>query len=220
MRILDTQAARFDAPDPPRRRAEQEDVPRHALDREILVDGADGRPLGFGNNEIVRVVRNGAAGRDRGQTGAAPPPHDTVHPVTVQIRPRAAALGRDAVRQHRQHGVELRARQLAVRERTADQLEQIVLRPRLVGRGGHELLGEHVARPRGDLAGVECSSTNRPDERRAFDELVPGRREEPSLRQTGAVDLVARAADALQRHGDRPRRTDLTHEIDRADVDA
>ena len=42
----------------------------------------------------------------------------------------------------------------------------------------------------------------------------------PALGLRRVLDLVARAADALQRDRDRSRRSDLADEIDRADVDA
>ena len=36
----------------------------------------------------------------------------------------------------------------------------------------------------------------------------------------GCVDLVARPTDPLQSHSNRPGRSDLTHQVHRADVDA
>jgi hypothetical protein len=55
---------------------------------------------------------------------------------------------------------------------------------------------------------------------RTLDELVTRGREDSAFRFRGVLDLMARAADALQRHCDRSRRTDLADEIDSADIDA
>ena len=59
---------------------------------------------------------------------------------------------------------------------------------------------------------------DREHERRALDEVVARRREQPPLRHGAAP--VAGAADALHGHRNRSRRSNLTDEIDRADVDA
>ena len=64
----------FDAPDPPRRRAEQEDVAGHALDREVFVERSDGVSVGFGD-DLDSSPYPGIAPprRDRGHPRAAPP---------------------------------------------------------------------------------------------------------------------------------------------------
>src|SRR5690606_689234 len=53
LRILDAYAPAFHAQDPVRRIAELEDVAGDALDREILVDGADVDRLRFEDDRIV-----------------------------------------------------------------------------------------------------------------------------------------------------------------------
>ena len=92
---------------------EQEHVAGHALDREVFVERADDRFVRLGDHEVLRVVRNRAARRDRRQPRAAPAAHDAVHAIAMQKRAAAAALGADALRQHVDHGVEIRARQIA-----------------------------------------------------------------------------------------------------------
>ena len=100
VRVLHAHAPGLDAADAPGRGAEQEHVAGQALDREILVERADHRAFGLGDHEILRVVRNRAAGGDGGQTRAAPAAHAPVHAVAMQIRAAAAARGGDALGQH------------------------------------------------------------------------------------------------------------------------
>ena len=56
---------------PPRRVPELEDVAGHALDGEILVDGADERLVRLEDDAIVRDLRNRAARCLREEAGAA-----------------------------------------------------------------------------------------------------------------------------------------------------
>ena len=70
----------------------------------------------------------------------------------------------------------------------------------------------------GRLDRVEATAAHRNEQRRALDQLVAGEWVQPTLRRARAT--VVRAADALQERGDAARRTDLAHELDRADVDA
>ena len=56
------------------------------------------------------------------------------------------------------------------------------------------------------------------DQGQAFEQLVAREREQPPL--GNRAERVARAADALQERGDRPRRADLADQVDVADVDA
>ena len=53
VRVFDTDTARLYAADAPGRGAHQKYVAHHALDGEILVDGADDMPFGFGNQESI-----------------------------------------------------------------------------------------------------------------------------------------------------------------------
>ena len=108
--------------------------------------------------------------------------------------------------------------QIAIRPGPAEQLEQRVLVPFVAGDGGDDLLGQDVERRFGNLDAVEHAAADRPDQRQAFQQLVARQREQPALGQ--CPDGVARAADALQERGDRPRRADLADQVDVADVDA
>ncbi len=113
-RILHAHPPRFHAPDTPGGSAQQEHVPRHALHREILVHRADRGALRLRHHQVLRRVRNGAAGGDGGEARAAPRPHPPVHGVAMQIRPAPPARARNPFRQHLQHSIEIAARQRAV----------------------------------------------------------------------------------------------------------
>ena len=65
---------RFDAPNPPRIRSEQEDVAGHALDGEIFVERSDDVPVGLGDDVVVAPC-----------PGIAPP-----HVIAVMRAPRRA----------------------------------------------------------------------------------------------------------------------------------
>ena len=71
--------AGFDPPDLPRVRAEQEDVAGHRLDGPVLVDGADERVVGLGDDAVVADLGDGAA-RGRAPRAGAP------------LRPRSSPL--------------------------------------------------------------------------------------------------------------------------------
>ena len=61
LRVLHANDAALDSPDPVALVAELKDVPREALDREVLVQGADEMILGLEQNLIIGIVGNGAA---------------------------------------------------------------------------------------------------------------------------------------------------------------
>ena len=81
---------------------------------------------------------------------------------------------------------------------------------------GDELLGEDVERGFGDADPVEVPVLHGDGERRALDQIVAGRREQPSLR--GRPEPVPRASHPLQRHGDGAGRAELADEIHRAHI--
>ena len=60
----------LDPADLPRVRAEQEDVARHRLDGPVLVDGADERVVGLGDDAVVAGLGDRAARRERGEPRA------------------------------------------------------------------------------------------------------------------------------------------------------
>ncbi len=79
------------------------------------------------------------------------------------------------------------------------------------------LLREHVERPLRDRQAVKLAATDAVDKGRALDEIVARERKQAPFGR--AADRVTGTADALQKSRDRARRTDLTNEIDVADID-
>jgi hypothetical protein len=96
VRVLDdAHDAGFDAPDLPRRRAEQEDVAGHALDREVFVERADHVTVGLDDDVVVGRLGNRAARGDRRHARAAPRAQPAVDAIVVQnvpLRPREVAM--------------------------------------------------------------------------------------------------------------------------------
>ena len=89
-RVLDPDDAWLDPPDPPGGRPEQEDVSRHALDRPVLVDGADEGVVRLGEHAEVAELGDGAARGQRRDPGAAPGLERAVDLVPVQVGGRVA----------------------------------------------------------------------------------------------------------------------------------
>ena len=131
MRVLDAHHAGLDAQNPPCRVAELENVPGHALDGKVFVDGSDEEAFRFENHLIVSIVRDGTAGSDGRQTRAFARPHAPAHAVVVQMRSAAAAPHRKAFGEHVQHFVELFALQVPVRVRAATEFIELINVPAL-----------------------------------------------------------------------------------------
>ena len=83
---------------------------------------------------------------------------------------------------------------------------------------GHDLLRQNIERRLGNDQPIQIALPDRTNQRRALEQIVARGREEASLGNRAAP--VTGATDALQRHRNRPRRTDLAHQIDRANIDA
>src|SRR5262249_22676053 len=154
---------------------------------------------------VLRRVGDRAAAGDRRQARAPRRAQDPMD--TVDVQQRAAAL-----RVERDERVEVRARELTVRARARQSLEELVRAPRLARALGEDLLREHVERGPRRRRAVELAAAQRAEERRALDELVLREREEPPLRR--APHSVPRAADALEERRDRARRPELADEVD------
>ena len=125
---------------------------------------------------------------------------------------------RESVCRHANNGVEIRPVEAAIRPRPSDEVVQLLLATLAARRLGDDLLRQHVDRRIVLDDGVEVATTDRPQQRRALDEVVPRDRKETSLGKTG--NRVAGTADPLQQGGNPVRRSDLTDEIDMPDIDA
>ena len=116
--VLDPQCAALDAADAVGGIAELEHVAGQALDREILVDGADDLVFRFEHDLIIGRVRDRAARGQRRDPRAAPAAQHPVDRVVMDQRAAPAAPGAEALRQHPHDRGEILARQLAVRATT------------------------------------------------------------------------------------------------------
>ena len=198
--------------------AELKDVASHALDREILVDRADGHVFRLEQHLIIRIVGNRSARRQRGRSRAAPAAQDAIDRIAMDQRPTTAPAGGEALGQHPDNRIEVVPRQRAEGPAAPQQVEERVLLPVLRCNLGDDLLGEHVERLLGNREPVELAAANAVEERGALDEIVARERKEAPLGR--AANGVAGAADALQEGCNRARRTELADEIDIADVDS
>ena len=111
-------------------------------------------------------------------------------------RPPPAATGAKALGQHADDRDKIFAPQRPVWPGTTHQREELVLLPLPRRDLGDDLLRQHIERLFGDREAIELAAIDTIQQGRALDELVTRQREEPAL--WGAVDRVARAADALQ----------------------
>ena len=139
--------------------------------------------------------------------------------VPGDARPQLGELvGWIPARQHVQHTFEDRAAQFGEGCRAAQHREQLLDIPSLHGRHGDDLLRHDIEGIAGIPRRFDGSLVHRLRDRGARDEVAAKLREDDALAH--GVDLVAAAADALEPAGDRGRRLDLDHEINRAHVNA
>ena len=217
-RVLDPHPARLDPPDAPGGVSQQHDVAGHRLDREVLVQRADQRPLGLEDHVVVGVVGDRAAGGQRGQARPAPPAQAPVHGVPVEQRARTARgwsrSPRPACRRRR------RSRRAAAPRKGRPARTARTARPRPIRRWRRRRPPAARGRPAARGASATASSSPRRaarTQRGALDQLVTRQREQPPL--GGGRQRVPGAPDPLQAGGDRPRRADQAAELDRPDVD-
>src|ERR1700729_1298467 len=100
MSILDADGPAFDPLNAIGPIAKLEDVARQALNREVLIDGANDAVLGLEKNSIVGSIWNSAAGGQRGRSRAASCPQHVMDAVAVNQRAVAASACRESFRQH------------------------------------------------------------------------------------------------------------------------
>ncbi len=145
-RVLHPDPPALDAADAPGGVAEQDDVARHRLDGEVLVERADRGLVRLQHDLVVGVVRDRAARGDRGETGAAAGLELPPDRVAVQPRRVAAAPGRDALGQHVDDLVELAPVERGVGRGAAAEGEEPVLVLLLARADRDHLLGQDVQR--------------------------------------------------------------------------
>ncbi len=216
--ILDAYGAALDPHDPVGMIAELEHVAGQALDREVLVDGADHLRLRLEHDRVIGRVGNRSTRGDSRQRGAAPPAQHAVDGIAMQMGAAAPAPGVKAVGQHSNHLGELLVRELAEWGSAPHALEQRLLAPLLRCDLGNDLLRQHVQWLGRQREPVELAAPNGVQQRGALAQLVARKRKQSPLRHSR--DGMTRTADPLQQRGDRPGRADLAHQIDLADVDS
>ena len=182
--------------------AELEHVAGHALDGEVLVDGAHHGLVGLGFHLVVEGVGNGAAAGQRRQAGAAAGAQPAVDRVQVQVGAAPPAARGEAFGQHPHHRVEPLARQAAVRIRPAHDRVELVGGPLARRALGDDLLRKDVERRVGDRDLVQVAPRRRRQQRAPFHQVVAAEWEQAALGR--GADRVAGAADALQEGHDRP----------------
>ena len=177
--------------------AELEDVAGQALEGEILVHRADAHAFGLQNDVVVELIGNGAAVEQGAQARAAAGPQDAGGRVVKQMRAAPPAPGVHALGQKRDELIEHRPLERPVGPSRRD------LRPQrglgdfaAPGHLGHHLLGQHVQRPGRDHQPVERARADGVQQGRAFEQIIPAEREQPTLGR--APHAVAGTPDPLQ----------------------
>ena len=208
-----------DVLDAPRRRAQEERLPRPALVHHLLVELADTGAVGEEDTEQP-PIRDGSARRDGQSLGpvaranrvAGPVPHD----AGAQL---GELLARVAAGQQIERVGELLVGQLGEVGRPPDQRSELGDRSLAAGGGvGDDLLGEDVERVAEVAGRLDLPVEHAPGDHCGLQQVaaVLGVDRAPAR----LADLVARPSDALQASAHGPRRLDLDHEIDGSHVDA
>ena len=182
MRIFHAYAARFNALDPPRARAQQKHVAGQAFHREIFVHGPNHFAVRFSNHRIIRGVGDGAAGGDGSQPRATPASHSPVHLIAMQVRATAAALRGDAFGKHLDDSVEVFAIEIAIGISAPYQRVEVFFLPIAGCRLGNDLLCQYVEWCLWNFEFVQLARTNGAHQRRAFDQFIARGGKETALR--------------------------------------
>ena len=198
--------------------AELEDVARHALEGEVLVQRADKEFAGQQHDVEVELVGNRAAVGHRRQAGRPPGPQPPVDPVVVQVGAAAAALGGEAVGEHLENVQVGAAGKAAERRASGDEPVQRIDLPLPHAHLGDDLLAQHVQRFAAQRDGVQFPLGDGVQQRRAFHQFVARQRHQPPLRHP--VHAVAGPPHPLQQPRDAPGRAKLADQVHLADVDA
>ena len=203
MGVLDPYDAALDALDAIALVAKLEDVAGHALDREILIHRADEMVLGLEQHLIVRVVRYGAAGGERGEPRAPPAAQHVIDGVMVDQGTAPPAAGAEAFGEHADDGCKILSFQRAIGPGAANELIELILIP---GPGTNlcgDLLRQHVERLLRNGEAIKLAAPDAVEKRCAFDQFVARERKQSALGR--ARNRVAGAPDSLQEGRDRTR---------------
>ncbi len=141
-----------------------------------------------------------------------------VHRIAMQIACARPQPCTETLAQHAHHTVERNAAQLREWPCATHQRKQCIFIPVFACSLGYDLLRKYVDRRQQNAQGIQLATAHAVQQRGAFDQLVARLRKQPCLRR--ATDRMSGAPGALQERCDRPRRTELTHQIDIADIQA
>ena len=145
--------------------AQLKNVAWQALECEILVQRADAVALGHQDHVLVEVIRDRPAVLQRGQPRRGTRAHPSVHGVVVQVGRAPPAPRGETTSQHRDHLVEVAARQVTVGPGGAQLLVQFVTVPFPGADLGHDLLRQHVERRRRYVDRIQLPLRDRPQQR-------------------------------------------------------
>ena len=127
-------------------------------------------------------------------------------PVPDEARPELGELvGGVVAGEHADDGLEGVAPELGVVLGSPDEGEELVERPGMVGRRGHDLLGQHVERVARHARGLDRALVHPPGDHRRLEQVAAVLGEDDAARRL--ADLVAGPPDALEPAGDRASAT-------------
>ncbi len=204
--------------DAPRRKTS----PGRASEDHLLVELADApAPARLRRREIDAVepaIGDGPAVDDGDALGALARLERALVAIPGEARAQLGELVRRvAPREHVEHALERRARQLGEGRGPAHEIEERVHRDLGVADDGHDLLREDVERvPRVERL-LDCALGHARGDGRRGEEIAAVLGEDHAARDR--AHRVPGAPDALEPRGDRGRRLDLHDEIDGADVE-
>ena len=92
-----------------------EDITGHTFNGEVFIQGSDKSVGRFENDVKIKIVGNGAAGNQRGQSCAFAAAQAFVHHVVVKIGAPAPVASGETVGQHGYDFIELAAGEVTVR---------------------------------------------------------------------------------------------------------
>ena len=218
-RRRDEDAVARDLLDAPRRRAEQERLAGPRLVDHLLVELADTAAAVDEIHAEKTAIRNRPRIGHRQPAGTAAASDDAGGAIPDDARSELGELvGRIAAREHVEHVLELRPREIREWVRATHELVQVVDRDLLVCCDRDDLLREDVEWVARDDGLFDLAFEHALHHHRRLEQIRAVFREDASLRH--GVQLVPGATDTLQAARNGLRRLDLDDEVDRSHVDA
>ena len=213
----DHDAVERDVLDPPRRRAEHEDLAATALVHHLLVELAHAAAVD-GEHAEQPSVGDRPAGGDRESPGALAAAERVRAPVPDDPRPELGELvGGVAAGEQVQDVAEQLVRELLEVRGPPQHAAEIRNRPLVHRAHRDDLLRDHVQRVPRVVRLLDRALQHPLHDDRRLEQVAPELREH--LAAARLAHLVAGATDPLEPARDRTRRLDLDHEVDRAHVD-